>query len=113
MVRQTQEQWLHGRYEAVSVESGLAFPDFIKVAKAYGFHTVSIYRNDEVKESISEVYATNGPVFCDVQIDPKHRVIPQVRFGRPLEDSEPFLERQEFFENMIIDPTEASKKPNK
>ena len=111
MVRQTQEQWLGCRYEAVSVESGLAFPDFIKVAQAYGFKTFSISRNEDVGECLSNIYATNGPVFCDVQINPEHRVIPQVRFGRPLEDSEPFLNRSEFFENMIVEPTEASKRP--
>lgn len=111
MVRQTQEQWLGGRYEAVSVESGLAFPDFVKVAKAYGFITFSLSRNDDVKECLRLIYKTDGPVFCDVEINPEHRVIPQVRFGRPLEDGEPFLERQEFFENMIVDPTESSKRP--
>lgn len=111
MVRQTQEQWLNGRYEAVSLESGLAFPDFIKVAKAYGFTTFSLIRNEDIKGCLSNIHATNGPVFCDVQINPEHRVIPQVRFGRPLEDGEPFLDRLEFFNNMIVEPTDASKRP--
>lgn len=111
MVRQTQEQWLNGRYEAVSVESGLAFPDFVKVAQAYGFTTFSLARNDEIKECLRQIYAIDGPVFCNVEINSEHRVIPQVRFGRPLEDGEPFLDRSEFFGNMIVEPTEASKRP--
>lgn len=111
MVRQTQDQWLNGRYEAVSVKSGLAFPDFVKVAQAYGFTTFSLNRNDEIKQCLTQIYATDGPVFCDVQIKPEHGVIPQVRFGRPLEDGEPFLDRCEFFGNMIVDPTLASKRP--
>lgn len=111
MVRQTQDQWLNSRYEAVSVESGLAFPDFVKVAKAYGFTTFPLSKNDDIKECLSAVYSTDGPVFCDVRIKPEHGVIPQVRFGRPLEDGEPFLDRSEFFGNMIVEPTEASKRP--
>ena len=37
MIKQTQEQWLNSRYEASTAESGLAFPDFLKVVKAYVF----------------------------------------------------------------------------
>lgn len=108
MVQQTQEQWLNGRYEATTVESGLAFPDFVKVAEAYGFRTVSIERNAEVRDRIRETYAYKGPVFCNLELRPEHRVIPQVKFGRPIEDGEPLLERAEFFENMIVDPAPAS-----
>ena len=110
MVKQTQEQWLNGRYEAVSVESGLAFPNFEKVAKVYGFPTYTLRRNNEISEWLYQIYSIDGPVFCNVEISPQHRVIPQVRFGRPLEDGEPFLDRCEFFKNMIVEPTEASKR---
>lgn len=109
MVQQTQEQWLNGRYEATTVEGGLAFPDFVKVAEAYGFPTVTIDCNDHVEERIREAYEGNGPVFCNVEIRPDHRVIPQVKFGRPIEDGEPLLDRAEFFSNMLIEPTESSK----
>ncbi len=108
MIRQTQEQWLESRYEASAVESGLAFPDFSKVAEAYGFKTISIAKNRELFEKLQEVYNEPGPVFCNVEIDPCHRVVPQSRFGRPIEDSEPFLSRKEFLENMIVQPMEVS-----
>lgn len=109
MVQQTQEQWLDGRYAATTVESGLAFPDWVKVAEAYGFRTVSIERNDQIEARLGEVYAHAGPVFCNVEIDSRHRVIPQVKFGRPIEDCEPLLARPEFFENMIVEPAPVSK----
>lgn len=111
MVQQTQEQWLNARYEATTIEGGLAFPDFVKVAQAYGFPTVSIERNAEIPDAIRETYAHDGPVFCNVEIRPGHRVIPQVKFGRPIEDGEPLLEREEFFANMIVEPTPASRGP--
>jgi acetolactate synthase I/II/III large subunit len=108
MVQQTQEQWLGGRYEATTVEGGLAFPDFAKVAEAYGIRTVTLSKNADIAAVVRDVYAIDGPVFCNVEIAASHRVIPQVRFGRPIEDGEPLLPRAEFFANMIVEPTKAS-----
>jgi acetolactate synthase I/II/III large subunit len=110
MVQQTQETWLGSRYEATTVKGGLAFPDFVKVADAYGYPTVVIRSNKDLDEKIEEVYARPGPVFCNVEIDPGRRVIPQCSYGRPIEDAEPLLERKEFFKNMIVKPLEASLK---
>jgi len=110
MIQQTQEQWLDGRYEASTVAGGLAFPDFIKVAEAYGFKTLSITSNESIPELVGRAYAEPGPVFCDVQISPAQRVVPQVKFGRPIEDPEPFLPREEFFRNMLVPMLEACKK---
>ena len=39
----------------------------------------------------------------NIEIEQKHRVIPQVKFGRPNEDAEPLLSRQELKSNMFID----------
>jgi acetolactate synthase-1/2/3 large subunit len=55
--------------------------------------------------------ASEGPYFLNVEIDPKHRVIPQVKFGRPNEDADPLLERGEFMANMLIKPLPVSLKP--
>lgn len=110
MIQQTQDQWLGSRYLASSVEGGLAFPDFVKVADAYGFKTVTIASNKELHTRMREVFASDGAVFCNVEISPEHRVIPQVKFGRPIEDAEPLLDRKEFLENMIVKPDGASLK---
>ena len=108
MIRQTQDQWMDSKYLASTVEGGLAFPDFVKVAKVYGFKTLTIASNRELHERIREVFDSDGPVFCNVEIRPEHRVIPQTKFGRPIEDAEPLLDRREFLENMIVRPVEAS-----
>ena len=109
MVRQTQDQWLDGRYFGTNVEGGLAFPDFIELAKAYGYKTVNIERNADIRENIRKVLDSPGSVFCNVEIRPDHGVIPQYKFGRPIEDTEPLLDRQEFFANMIVEPLEVSR----
>lgn len=104
MIQQTQDQWLDSRYIASTVEGGLAFPDFIKVAEAYRFRTVTISKNQEINMHIRDVLNFRGPVFCNVEIKPEYRVVPQVKFGRPNEDMEPLLNRKEFLENMIVKP---------
>jgi len=108
MVRQTQDQWLDSRHLATTVEGGLAFPDFPRLAKAYGFKTLTIESNSELQPVIKKVLDTQGPVFCNVEIRPDHGVLPQAKFGRPIEDAEPLLSRKEFLANMIVAPLEAS-----
>ena len=108
MIRQTQEQWLDSRYLASSIEGGLTFPDIMKVADAHDFKTVTIDFNKELHTKIREVLDSDGPVFCNVEIHPEHRVIPQTKFGRPIEDAEPLLDRREFLENMIVIPVKES-----
>ena len=111
MIRQTQDQWLGGRHEASAVETGLAFPDFVRVASAYGLSTVTIDRNRHLRERIAEVLERPGAVFCNVEIRPEHAVVPIVHFGRPIEDLAPLLDRAEFLENMIVKPVEVSLAP--
>ena len=41
-----------------------------------------------LKKTIKKVINSKGAYFCDIEIDKKHGVIPQVKFGRPNEDGE-------------------------
>lgn len=108
MLRQTQEQWFDSRYEASTIESGLPSVNFVAVARAYGFKALSITTNRGMGQRIRQVLDNKGPTFCNVKINPKYRLIPQVKFGRPLEDGEPLLDRKELLENMIAKPMEVS-----
>ena len=107
MVQQTQEQWLGANYYATSHGGGLSFPDFQMIAQACEFSCTEISENKHVDERIIETLETSGPVLCDIKISKHHRVIPQSRFGRPIEDSEPMLPRKEFLENMIVKPMDV------
>ncbi|MFH1353959.1 MAG: thiamine pyrophosphate-binding protein [bacterium] len=108
MIQQTQDQWLNSKYEASSVASGLSFPDWGKIARAFGFKTVVVEKNDMLQKAIGACLENPGPTFCVVKVDISHRVLPQVKFGRPLEDSEPLLPRRELIENMIVEPLDVS-----
>jgi len=108
MVQQTQEMWLKGNYYATSVEGGLASPDFVAIARAYGFPADTLSLNEEIPAKVAAALASDGPYFLNIEIASQHRLAPQVKFGRPNEDADPLLPREEFLSNMIIKPLPVS-----
>ena len=63
---------LRSDYLASTVKGGLAFPDFVKVAQAYGFKTRNITSNQGLKQGVTRALRTKGPVFVNVEIS-QHR----------------------------------------
>jgi len=107
MIQQTQDQWLNSKYEASSASGGLGFPDFHALGKLMGFDTLTIASNEDARSQLKAFLDAPGPGLCNVELRPEERVIPQVKFGRPIEDSEPLLDRAEFLANMIVEPLEV------
>jgi acetolactate synthase-1/2/3 large subunit len=110
-MRFTQGMFFNGRMVGESAESGVGFPNFVKIANAYGIDTYHINHNNELDEIIDEVLKTNSPVLCNVAVDADQTVMPritskQLKDGRmvssPLEDMYPFLGEEEFMSNMLI-----------
>lgn len=94
-------------------ESGLTFPDIIKVATAYGLSTMRIMDQNDLRNQIRDVLKLPGPVICEIMAIPDEIRAPRlsssqrsdgVMISKPLEDLWPFLDRQEFLSNMIIKP---------
>ncbi len=103
MVRQTEEQWLDGLYVGTDSRNGdLFFPNFQSLAKSFGFEVGYASSHEELKSQLKALYSDNSIRFLEVRIDPNSKVIPQTRYGYPLEDSEPILSRDELRANMII-----------
>ena len=99
---------MNSNYVGSTIQGGLAFPVFAEVAKAYGLKVVKIDKNTQMESQLEQVFTHEGPVLCDVKVNSEHRVIPQVKYSRPNEDSEPLLPRPEFLKNMIIEPLAVS-----
>jgi acetolactate synthase-1/2/3 large subunit len=110
MIGQTQDQWLDSQYEASNVEKGLAFPDFEKLAVVYGFRANHVNLNKDLFGKLTDVISGDDPAFCNIEVPFDRRVIPQVKYGRPLEDGDPLLPRKTFMENMIAKPAAISLK---
>ncbi|MCB4790667.1 MAG: thiamine pyrophosphate-binding protein [Elusimicrobia bacterium] len=108
MIKQTQQDWLEARYEASCVTKGVAIPNFIDIAKAYGLRTVLINNHMQMRKKVKEALNFKTAVLCDLRLKPDQKNIPMLKFGRPIEDQSPLLCREEFMKNMIIKPLDAS-----
>ena len=96
----------------IGPESGdLSFPEFEKIAKAFGYEYFSARSNEEMKQVVDQVLAMEGPVFCEIFTDTKQVWEPKSSTKRledgtlispPLEDLAPFLPREELEKNMFI-----------
>lgn len=110
-IRNTQQGLFGGRIIAADASSGLTFPDWETIGKAYKLKTVKINNHSDMERKIKKVLSMKGPVFCiintvkDLPLVPKlaAKKLPSGQFvSPPLEDMAPFLPRDEFKKNMII-----------
>lgn len=96
----------------IGPESGdLSFPEFEKIAKAFGYPYYSAHSNVEMKQTVDKVLSIDGPVFCEIFTDTKQVWEPKSSTKRlpdgtlvspPLEDLAPFLPREELAKQMFI-----------
>ena len=97
-------------YWASRPQTGLADPDYVRIAEAYGIKGLTIPGHVGVAKKIREVLDSDGPVSCNVEISQDQRMFPMLKAGRPIEDPNPLLDRDEFLANMIVKPMEISLK---
>ena len=112
-IRSTQKNFFE-KLVGEGPESGLTFPDIVKVAEAYGLPSRRL-NGARFEDKLREILEMEGPVVCEVVLDPEQSFEPRVSSkqlpdGRivtaPLEDMYPFLDRQEFLENMLVDSSQ-------
>lgn len=110
-IKQTQENFFGLPYIGCDKNSGVSFPSFAKVAKAYGIKTEKIIRHKGMDGKINNILKFKGPVLCDVMLKPNYKFTPRLSskklddgriISKPLEDMFPFLNRNEFTANMLI-----------
>lgn len=108
-IRQTQANFF-GLQVGATPESGVSFPDFGKLAQAYGLETARI-AGAEFSETLRTVLAAPGPVVCEVVLDREQTFEPKLTSRRlpdgrmvssPLEDMSPFLSREELADNLLV-----------
>lgn len=116
-IRITQNNLFSGRKKVgIGEESGdLSFPDYSKIAAAFGYPYFCAHSNNEMREVVDKVLSIEGYAICEIFTDPSQVWEPKSSTKRladgtlvspPLEDLAPFLPRDEFLGNMFIDPIE-------
>lgn len=109
-IQQTQRNFFEGRFTACSTNSGVEIPDFIKLGDVFGFKTIKIENTENLEKQIQEVLNTEGSVLCEVMLSPDYIFAPKLSAKKlpdgtmvspSLEDMFPFLDRNEYEENML------------
>lgn len=96
----------------IGPESGdLSFPEYKKIAQAFGYRYFSASSNEDMHKTVDEVLNLDGPVFCEIFTDTKQVWEPKSATKRlpdgtlvspPLEDLAPFLPAEELEKIMSV-----------
>jgi acetolactate synthase-1/2/3 large subunit len=78
MVRQWQDLFYEGRYASSYLG---VYPDFVKLAEAYGAAGIRIEKVDEVDEGIRQALSIDGPVVIDVPVYQYENCYPMIPAG--------------------------------
>jgi acetolactate synthase-1/2/3 large subunit len=112
-IRATQKNYFGGPNIGCDSNTGVSIPDYRKVARAYGLKTAVIEDQSDLRAAVRRVLRSRGPVVCDVHVIPDEIRAPRVTsiqrpdgsfVSKPLEDLWPFLDRDEFAQNMLVAP---------
>jgi acetolactate synthase-1/2/3 large subunit len=83
MVRQWQELFWDRRYSQVDMGQ---FPDFVKLAEAYGATGVRLTDKHTLVDDMKQALATDGPVVVDVRVAAEENVYPMIAPGQAARD---------------------------
>jgi len=108
-IRGTQSNFF-GRLVGEGNQSGVSFPDMVRIAEAYGIPGFRMDRDSQIDE-LSAALRNPGPLLTDILLDPDQEFEPRIKSRqRPdgtietpaLEDMYPFLDPEELQENRIV-----------
>jgi acetolactate synthase-1/2/3 large subunit len=111
-IRASQKNYFKERYIGEGPQSGVGLPDTLKICTAYGISASRVSELDQLDAAIETALAFPGPYVLDVVTPPGQAIIPTVSSrvnpdgsmsSRPLEDMAPFLSREEYLSNLLID----------
>ncbi len=112
VIRKRQQDLFRTRTIGTDESNGVACPSFKKIAAAFNIPYICIETSKELSRGITELLQMSGPVICEVmcveQQEYLHSSITRGRnkrvVRRPIEDQSPFMDRELFLSEMIIEP---------
>ena len=114
-IRTTQKKFFEGREIGTDEESGVSFPSLSMVVDAYDLNYIRVSDYDSLSSALDVIFGDNEPMVIEIMCQKWQEVVPTLQ-GRknpdgtisapPLEDMYPFLSREEFYDNMIVEPVE-------
>jgi len=110
-IEQTQTAYFDSDFIGCNKASGVSFPEFSRLAELYDMEYFKIESTSKMEETIRDVLAYKKAAICEVVLSHDYIFSPKVSsekqpdgriISKPLEDLYPFLDRDEFYSNMII-----------
>ena len=110
-ITQTQKAYFPDNVSGCGPDSGVTFPDFIRVVQAFGIPARRCMHLSELNESITWALDSEGPACCEIMLDSSQPFAPKLASRRledgtmisaALEDMAPFLSREELAESLLI-----------
>lgn len=111
-IRASQKNYFNERYIGEGPCSGVSIPDTLKICAAYGMEAARVQKISDLDAAIQKALDYPGPYLLEVMTPPQQPIIPTVSSrvnsdgsmsSRPLEDMAPFLDREEYLSNLLID----------
>lgn len=111
-IRASQKNYFEERYIGEGPRSGVSIPDTLKICAAYGMAAARVQEAGDLDLAIQKALDYPGPYLLEIITPPEQPIIPTVSSrvnadgsmsSRPLEDMAPFLDREEYRSNLLID----------
>ena len=99
-IRNMQTNTFNSHYVACGPDSGLTLPDSKRIAQAYEIPAIRLNTNQQMKDHIKEILESDGPMICELMVDPLETISPRVKAKKmpdgnmvsmPLEKMWPYL----------------------
>lgn len=110
-IRQTQRNLMQPPYIGIDKDTGVGFPDWSELAKAFGFGYYEVDNEPDAADVIDNVLKAEGPVLCNVMVDPDQNFVPKLSskvmpdgsiVSPSMDDMFPFLSREEYNSNKYV-----------
>ena len=118
MIKHTQKNFFAGRYTSVNKKTGISFPNFKILAKAFNFEYFRIKTWSDYNFFMKKKFREKKSFLCEVFMDPEQNFYPKLStfvdaksniVSPPLEDLSPFISRGELKKNLMVNLHKKSK----
>ncbi len=118
MIKHTQKNFFGGRYTSVDKNTGISFPNFKILAKAFNFKYFKIKTWNDYKKFIKKDFKQKKAFLCEVFMDPEQNFHPKLStfidnknniVSPPLEDLSPLISRKDLKKHLLVDLHSKSK----
>lgn len=112
VIRKRQNDLFRSRTIGTDCSNGISAPDFRKIADCFGIQYFCIEKSKDLETGIAEVFDTKGAVICEIMSDENQEYLRDAYtrnmhnriVHRPIEDLYPFIDRDLFISEMIVEP---------